>query len=341
MRGGGAKEISVVPDVYHDDHGRRDLPVWMALWETAGGLGKKRTAKMSKGAWIMREEPRVLLGEAPVRHALWKMSVPSIFGIMAYNLYHVSDTIFISQGAGTAAVGGVSVSFPLFLFLSAFSSTLGNGAVSVISRALGQKDQGRAERAAANTVGLFYLAALLVTAAGLLFLEPLLRGNGDYADVTPICERLYKDHPDRGSYQYRIFQPDPGGRRQQIRYAPVGHSDAGKYRAGCGIHFRLTLWSDWRGGWDCTCTKYLYVDELVLFFPVREKCASHPAETFYTRQKNTLGNPLHWIFLFSVNEWGRDFAAHIISVENRIACVAHRLLLNRHIVFQCLIQVTL
>ena len=112
MRGGGAKEISVVPDVYHDDHGRRDLPVWMALWETAGGLGKKRTAKMSKGAWIMREEPRVLLGEAPVRHALWKMSVPSIFGIMAYNLYHVSDTIFISQGAGTAAVGGVSVSFP-------------------------------------------------------------------------------------------------------------------------------------------------------------------------------------------------------------------------------------
>lgn len=98
----------------------------------------------------MRTGSQDLLGEAPVGRALWQMSLHSILGVMAYNLYNIFDTIFISQGAGAAAVGGVSVSFPLFLFLSAVSSTLGSGAASVISRALGQKDRDRAKRAAAT-----------------------------------------------------------------------------------------------------------------------------------------------------------------------------------------------
>lgn len=136
----------------------------------------------------MKEESRFLLEEAPVGRALGQMSMHSILGIMAYNLYNIFDTIFISQGAGAAAVGGVSVSFPLFLFLSAVSSTLGNGAASVISRALGRKDQETAQRAAANTFVLFYLTAVLVTFSGLVFLQPLLRGMGITETLLPYAE---------------------------------------------------------------------------------------------------------------------------------------------------------
>ena len=82
----------------------------------------------------------------PVGKLLWQMSGPSIIGVMAYNLYNVFDTVFVSQGAGTEAVGGVAVSFPLFIFLSAVSSTLGSGAASVISKALGERDKEKRQK---------------------------------------------------------------------------------------------------------------------------------------------------------------------------------------------------
>ncbi|HOO27880.1 MAG TPA: MATE family efflux transporter [Lachnospiraceae bacterium] len=120
---------------------------------------------------------------------LWKMSVPSILGVLAYNLYNIVDTIFISKGAGIDAIGGVAVSFPLFLLLSAVSSTLGNGAASVISRALGNKDPEKAEKAAANTFALFYLIAILITVTGLLFLKPLLYSMGVTEELMPYAQR--------------------------------------------------------------------------------------------------------------------------------------------------------
>lgn len=100
---------------------------------------------------------------------IWEMSAPSIVGVLAYNAYNLFDTLFISQWAGTAAVGGVSVSFPFFLFLSAVSSTVGSGAASVISRELGGQNIERAAKTAANAFMLFYASALFVTVFGCCF----------------------------------------------------------------------------------------------------------------------------------------------------------------------------
>lgn len=124
------------------------------------------------------EDKRQMMEETPMGRLLWKMSGPSVIGVMAYNLYNVFDTVFVSRGAGTDAVGGVAVSFPLFILLSAVSSTLGNGAASVISRALGEGDREKAAKAAANTFALFYAVALLITVFGNLWLDELLHFMG-------------------------------------------------------------------------------------------------------------------------------------------------------------------
>ena len=129
------------------------------------------------------------MGNAPIGKLIWSMSIPSIIGVMAYNVYNLFDTIFISHGAGMDALGGVAVSFPLFLFLSAISSTLGGGAASVMSRAFGENDQERAAKAAGNTMGLFYLTAILVTVLGLLFLEPMLYAMGVTDTLLPYAKR--------------------------------------------------------------------------------------------------------------------------------------------------------
>ena len=72
----------------------------------------------------MKTKPRILqnkdklsyMENTPVGQLIWEMSAPSIVGVLAYNAYNLFDTLFISQWAGTAAVGGVSVSFPFFLY---------------------------------------------------------------------------------------------------------------------------------------------------------------------------------------------------------------------------------
>lgn len=76
----------------------------------------------------MKTKPRIrqnkdklsYMENTPVGQLIWEMSAPSIVGVLAYNAYNLFDTLFISQWAGTAAVGGVSVSFPFFLFCPLF-----------------------------------------------------------------------------------------------------------------------------------------------------------------------------------------------------------------------------
>ena len=57
------------------------------------------------------------MGQEPIGKLIWKMSVPSVVGVLAYNVYNLFDTIFVARWAGLDAVGGVSVSFTLFLFI--------------------------------------------------------------------------------------------------------------------------------------------------------------------------------------------------------------------------------
>ena len=39
------------------------------------------------------EDKRQMMEETPMGRLLWKMSGPSVIGIMAYNLYNVFDTV--------------------------------------------------------------------------------------------------------------------------------------------------------------------------------------------------------------------------------------------------------
>ena len=145
----------------------------------------------------MKTKPRIrqnkdklsYMENAPVGQLIWEMSAPSIVGVLAYNAYNLFDTLFISQWAGTAAVGGVSVSFPFFLFLSAVSSTVGSGAASVISRELGRQNMERAAKTAANAFMLFYASALFVTVFGLLFLDELLHMIGVTETLMPYAKQ--------------------------------------------------------------------------------------------------------------------------------------------------------
>lgn len=129
-----------------------------------------------------------LLEKTPVSRLIWKLSIPSVIGILSYNLYHMINTIYISRGVGAYAAGGLAITLPLFIFLSALSSTLGAGAASIVSRSIGNKDLERANKVAANTFVVFWALALLITMIGLCFLEEMLYAMGVTDKLLPYAK---------------------------------------------------------------------------------------------------------------------------------------------------------
>ncbi len=136
----------------------------------------------------MENETYTSLGEERIGKLIIQMSVPSSIGILSYNLYNIIDTIYISKGIGAYAAGGLAVTFPLFLLLSALSSTVGSGAASVISRAFGRRELEKASYVAANVFGLFWITAILITVAGLIFLDPMLYAMGVTDKLMPYAK---------------------------------------------------------------------------------------------------------------------------------------------------------
>lgn len=114
------------------------------------------------------------LGSAPIGRLLIKLSLPATFAMVINGLYNLVDTIFIGRGVGTHAIGGLALAFPAQMIVMSIGMALGQGAASVVSRALGAGDDKKARRAAGNAFALAALSGVVILVLGRLFLEPLL-----------------------------------------------------------------------------------------------------------------------------------------------------------------------
>lgn len=128
------------------------------------------------------------LGTQPIGRLLFSMSSQTVLALMVYAVYSITDIFFVSRGVGPLAAAGVSVASPLLMVLGAVSTTVGAGGASIVSRALGAKQEEKASRTVANAFLIFWLAALLVTVFGLLFLEPLIYMMGATPGIMPYAK---------------------------------------------------------------------------------------------------------------------------------------------------------
>lgn len=114
-----------------------------------------------------------------------ELCVQATFSVMLYNIYIITDTLFVSKGVGSTASGAIGVFSPVLVFVGGISSTLGVGAGSIISRRLGEKDLKGGKTVIGCMVWIWCLCALVITAIGLLFLNPLLSLLGCTAEIYP------------------------------------------------------------------------------------------------------------------------------------------------------------
>ena len=67
-------------------------------------------------------------------------AMPAVIGTMVNALYNIVDRIFIGQGVGPLAMAGLTLTFPILLFLQAFGMLIGAGAATRVSIYLGRTD---------------------------------------------------------------------------------------------------------------------------------------------------------------------------------------------------------
>ncbi len=115
------------------------------------------------------------LGEARILRLLIKYSLPAIIGMLVNGLYNIVDRIFIGNGVGDIGITGITLGFPIMILQMAFGMLIGIGATSLISIRLGQNNKNEAERIMGNAFMLLITLAVINSALGLAFLEPLLK----------------------------------------------------------------------------------------------------------------------------------------------------------------------
>ena len=87
--------------------------------------------------------------------------------------------------SATSATAAVGVAFPLMAIIQAFGFMFGHGSGNFISRALGSRDTGDAEKMAATGFFMALIAGTLLMSMGLIFLDPLLHALGARDQILP------------------------------------------------------------------------------------------------------------------------------------------------------------
>lgn len=121
----------------------------------------------------------------------FKMTLPSVLGMVVTLIYNLADTYFIAQTNDTAMIAGVSVCAPVFTALMAFGNIYGQGGSSLISRLLGQNDREGTERVSSFCFYISIATGAVLAVLMLLFRVPMLRLLGASAEAYPHAEAYY------------------------------------------------------------------------------------------------------------------------------------------------------
>ena len=122
------------------------------------------------------------MGVMPVGKLLFNMALPIVIAMLVQALYNVVDSIFVSE-ISESAVTALGLAFPLQNLLIGFAVGIGVGVNSMMSKALGEKDQKMVDRVAGNGIFLSLIATLLFVLFGIFGTEAFFRFQSESAET--------------------------------------------------------------------------------------------------------------------------------------------------------------
>ena len=127
------------------------------------------------------------MGTMPINKLLVNMSLPMVISMLVQALYNFVDSIFVARisdpaityiDAGKAAINAVGMAFPFQTLIIAFGNGVCVGMNAILSKALGEKDNDKVQKAAMNGIFLQILNAVLFFFVGLFGAEFFIRTQG-------------------------------------------------------------------------------------------------------------------------------------------------------------------
>ena len=106
---------------------------------------------------------------------MFKLGIPGIIGMLVISLYSFVDAAFVGRYVGEKALGAISVAYAFTLINNGIAVLIGIGSASVLSRAIGRKDQKTIDSVMGNVLVLTVLLSSIVMVAGYVFAPQLLR----------------------------------------------------------------------------------------------------------------------------------------------------------------------
>ena len=139
-----------------------------------------------------KQDTRTQLLTATPLQLIISLSIPAIIGMVVVGLYNLMDRIFVGQLIDEVAMGAVSVSYPFTLINTGVSTLIGVGSASVLSRAVGKKDQDTIDKIMGNLVALNLLFGIIIIAVGMIFTRQLLTLSGAEGEILNNAERYLR-----------------------------------------------------------------------------------------------------------------------------------------------------
>ncbi|MGI9308695.1 MAG: MATE family efflux transporter, partial [Gammaproteobacteria bacterium] len=130
----------------------------------------------------------MILTEGPIGKSMISLMLPMMGGMIALLSYSIADTWFVGQ-IGTMELAAVSFTFPVSFIVGAMAMGLGIGTSSVASRLFGADNLTEVQRITTHSLLLGTIFGLIITAAGLLTIEPVFLLLGADENTLPLIER--------------------------------------------------------------------------------------------------------------------------------------------------------
>ena len=125
------------------------------------------------------------MGVMPVGRLLLTMALPMALSMLVQALYNVVDSAFVSRISDTNndALTAVGLAFPVQNIMIGIATGIAVGVNALLSRALGERDQKRVNRAALNGVLLAACGTVLAALFGVFCARPFMQSMSQNPEV--------------------------------------------------------------------------------------------------------------------------------------------------------------
>ncbi|MBP5246504.1 MAG: MATE family efflux transporter [Fibrobacter sp.] len=135
----------------------------------------------------LRSSKLQAFGTASIPKLVLMFSVPAIISMCVNAFYNIVDRYFVGQGVGALGIAGITLCFPIMLFIMAMSMIVGMGGNTLFAIRLGEKKYLQASIILNNAFVLLIAMAAGTFALGEIFMEPLLRLFGASDQTLPVA----------------------------------------------------------------------------------------------------------------------------------------------------------